>query len=149
MPPRRRLSASVCAGLVVFSLTACEKPSPLVTLVSSGNTVYSEAKVYCFEGQSVQQANCAGREEQVKELRVRSGQPIGIDVDKEVVERGWLIEVGEGEQAQQSSVFVDDHYFSFGLPLQPGNRVPLTVRTVGGADPQSPTGEWSFVLVGE
>lgn len=149
MPSRRRLSAVVSAALLVLALSACEKPSPLVTLVSSGNSVFSEARAYCFEGQSVQEANCASREQEVKELRVRSGQPIGIDVDKEIAERGWLIEVGEGEQAQQSEVFVDDHYFSFGLPLQPGSRVPFILRTVGGGDPQTPTGEWSFVLIGE
>jgi hypothetical protein len=149
MSPRRRLSAAASAGFLVLTLAACEKPSPLVTLVSSGNTVHSEAQVYCFEGQSVQQANCAGRAEEVKELRVRPGQPIGIDVDKEVAERGWLIEVGEGEQAQQSNVFVDDHYFSFGFPIDRGQRIPLTIRTVGAEDPQAPTGEWSFVLVGE
>jgi hypothetical protein len=148
MSRRRRLSAAVSAGSLLLALTACERPSPLVTVVSSGNSVHSEAQVYCFEGQSVQEANCATRAEQVKELRVRSGQPIGIDVDKEVAERGWLIEVGEGEQAQQSSVFRDKHYFSFGLPLERGSRVPLTVRTVGGENPQAPTGEWSFVLVG-
>ncbi len=144
----RRLTAAAPAGLLVLTLAACEKPSPLVTLVSSGNTVHSEAQVYCFEGQSVQQANCASRAKQVKELRITPGQPIGIDVDKEVAERGWIYEIGEGEQTQQSDVKVNDHYFSLRVNLPPGRRVPLIIRTVD-VEKQAATGEWSFVLVGE
>ena len=151
MSPRRRLSAAVSAGSMVLALTACsglEKPAPIVSIVSSGTSLYTEAQVFCFEGQTLAEANCARRATEVKELKVRAGQPVGIDLSKEVAERSWIYEIGEGEQRQQSEVRVDDHYYSLQLSIGSGVRVPLVIRTVD-VENQVPTGEWQFVLVGE
>jgi hypothetical protein len=146
MTARRRLTAAVSAGFALVLLTACEKPAPIVTVVSGDESVWSEANTFCFEGQSFQNADCASRATEVTELEVRPGQLVGVDVSKEVVERGWLIELGEGEQAQQSPIFEDDHYFSFTAPNAGPDGLPLTIRTIDESG-QVQTGEWRFLLV--
>ena len=151
MSPRRRLSAAVSAGSLLFALTACERPAPLVTLVSSGNTVHSEAAIYCFEGQSVQQANCAGRADEVKELRVRAGQPIGIDVDKELADGGWQLQLVDAAQPDRplltSEPQQENHYYAFDLPELPsGTTLQLTVQALDEAG-QPGKGSWQFELV--
>ena len=146
MTARRRLTAAVSAGFAAVLLTACEAPAPIVTVVSGGESQWTEAATFCFEGQSVQEATCATRETEVTELPVRPGEQVSVDVSKEVVERGWAIELGQGEQAQRSAVF-DDHYFSFTAPnIDPAQGLPLTVRTFDEAG-EAPTGEWRFLLV--
>ena len=147
MSPRRRLSAALSAGSLLFALTACEKPAPIVSIVSSGTSIYTEAQVFCFEGQSLAEANCARRATEVKQLTVRPGQPVGIDLSKEVAERGWVYEIGECDRKQQSEVRTDDHYYSLQLSIGSGVRVPLIIRTVD-VENRVPTGEWAFVLVG-
>ncbi len=146
MTARRRLSAAVSAGVVLVVLTACESPAPIVTVVSGGQSEWAEANVFCFEGQSFQAADCASRAPGVTELTVRPGQQVGVDVSQEVVERGWVIELGEGEQAQASPIFEDDHYFSFTAPSFGPEGLPLTIRTIDESG-QVQTGEWQFRLV--
>ena len=146
MTARRRLTAAVSAGFALLVLTACEKPAPIVTVVSGGQSEWAEANTFCFEGQSAQNADCASRATGVTELEVRPGEQVGVDVSKEVVERGWLIELGQGEQAQQSPVFEDDHYFSFTAPNLGPEGLPLTIRTIDESG-QVQTGEWQFRLV--
>ena len=149
MTARRRLLAAASATFAVTALTACEKPAPLVTVVSGGTSVYSEAATYCFdEGQTLDGGTCASRETEVRRIEVRQGERIGIDVDRELVERGWQLEIidpADAERTQGSST-INDHYFPFTAPgIAPGGMLLLTVRTVGADD--AATGEWQFELV--
>ena len=149
MTARRRLTATVSAGFALLVLTACEKPAPIVTVVSSGQSEWAEANRFCFEGQSIQEGNCAVRGKGADvptELEVEAGQPIAIDVSKEVAERGWRFQTGEGN-TEWSQVFEEDHYRQLGA-LGPGQRVLLTVQTVDESG-QVPTGEWRFLLITE
>lgn len=151
--PRRLLSA-LTAGVAALSLTGCERPAPIVTVVSGTTSEWKEADVYCFEGQSLPEGNCAQRAEGTTVLEVEAGQQVGIDVSKAVLEQGWFIElappgaVGEEAQAQQSDVLEDQHYFAFTAPAIGPEGLRLTVRTLGeqgGGGP--PSGEWTFDLV--
>jgi len=150
MTARRRLLAAASATFAVTALTACEKPAPLVTVVSGGTSVYSEAATYCFdEGQILDgDTACASRETEVRRIEVRQGERIGIDVDKELVERGWQLEIidpADPERTQGSST-ITDHYFPFTAPgIAPGGSLGLTVRTVD--ESGAATGEWKFELV--
>ena len=64
MPARRRLLAASSSLLALVALTGCEKPAPLVTLVSGGQSVYTEANLYCFEqAQTLETDECAQRAE--------------------------------------------------------------------------------------
>jgi hypothetical protein len=146
MTPRPRLLA---AALALAALTACEKPAPLVTVVSGGESTYTEATVFCFEeGQTLQSEECAARSEDVPVLEVRAGEQVGVDVGKELVERGWRLELADpaDPQSTQQSPVLDDHYFAFTAPgLRPDGELLLTVQTVD-ANGEAATGEWRFLL---
>ena len=153
MTARRRLFATASAVGALLALTACEQPAPIVTVVSGGESVYTEASTYCFEGQSVEQGNCATRAEGTTELPVRGGQTVGVDVDEALLEHGWYIELSDpaaaaqgGQAAQpQRSEPQTGHYFTFTAPNLPaGSTLLLNVRSLG--EDAQPNGEWSFTL---
>ncbi len=148
MTARRRASTAAVAVLALAALSACEKPAPIVTVVNAGRSVYSEASIYCFDGQSSAQGNCATRASGLTSIAVQGGQPVGIDVAKPLVGRGWVIELSDpsnkSAQPQQSEV-QHKHYYSFTAPTLPqGSAVLLTVRALGSGN--RPSGEWRFTL---
>lgn len=151
MNARRRLLAACSAAGALLALTACEKPAPIVTVVSGGTSVYAEANTWCFEeGQSLEQDTCATRHEGETELPVRGNEVVGVDVDKDLVERGWYIELSDpagGQQQPQRSEPQTGHYFTFTAPNLPqGASLLLTVKALGeGAEGSS--GEFRFTLV--
>lgn len=149
MTARRRLLAATSVTFALAALTACEKPAPLVTVVSGDESVYTEASTFCFEeGRTLDSGECAQRAEGPTRLEVRAGQTVGVDVGKELVERGWrlqLVDPANPEQAQASPT-LDSHYFTFTAPgIPPGSTLDLTVVTVDEAG--AATGEWAFELV--
>ena len=147
----RRPLACVAGVGALLALSACEKPAPIVTVVSGGSSVYTEASVFCFdEEQTLDSGECAQRETEVTELAVRPGERVGIDVDGELADRGWQLVIADPQDPQrtQASGTITDHYFPFTAPgIAPGGQLLLTVRTVDEQD--SPTGEWQFALVSE
>ena len=150
MNARRRLLATASAAGALLALTACEKPAPIVTVVSGGESVYSEAGTYCFEGQSLEADDCATRHEGSTELAVRGGETVGVDVDGDLVDGGWYIELSDpaaqdgGNQPQRSEPQTG-HYFTFTAPNLPtGSELLLTVRSLAEGGEQR--GEWSFTL---
>lgn len=151
MTPRRRLRTAAVATAVLASLAACERPAPIVTVVNVGRSVYAEANVFCFEGQSAAAANCAQRQMGSTTLEVVRGQTIGVDVDREIVDGGWFIELTDpdaprGEAEPQQSEVQTGHYFTFTAPNLPqGGSLLLTVRSLDQNSQQ--TGEWAFTLV--
>ena len=147
MPARRRLLAASSSMLALAALTGCEKPAPLVTLVSGGQSVYTEANVYCFEeGTTLDSDQCAQRAQGPTRLAVRPGEPIGVDVGKELVERGWRVQFGSGEDPSNlSPVLKGKHYSTFAVQSLPPEGAALTVYTVD--EDEAPTGRWLFQLV--
>ena len=144
----RRPLACVAAVGALLALSACEKPAPIVTVVSGGQSVYAEANTWCFEGQTP--PDCAERHEGTTSLSVRAGETVGVDVDKELADGGWYLELsapgGDGEQQPQRSEPQEGHYFSFTAPsLAQGSTLDLTVRAIG--EGEEPRGEFSFELV--
>jgi hypothetical protein len=150
MTARRRLLAAASATTALLALTGCEKPAPIVTVVSGGESAYTEAAKFCFEeGQTLSPETCSTRATGVTRLEVRQGERIGIDVDRELVERGWQLEIVDPADPQrtQASATIRDHYFPFTAPgIAPDGTLLLTVRTVTGPE-DAPTGEWRFELV--
>lgn len=153
--PRRR---AVAAAAAVVGTAGCglQKPTPIVTLVSGGSSVYAEAARYCFEGQDPAAemgapGACSVEERAPVVLRVRPGDQVGVDVARELAETGWFVSVTQpgADQPNRSGVRTG-HYFTFQPPFQ-DNR-PLTMEVVSLADPdpanttQRPTGTWTFVL---
>ena len=154
MTARRRLLVTAAAAFALGALTACEKPSPIVTVVNSGQSTYAEAVTFCFEDQSSVDGNCATRDDGTTTLEVVGGQPVGVDVGKDLVEDGWFIELSDPaatdpeQQAPQRSEVQDGHYFSFTAPNLPeGSSLQLTVRAMDPAAPEQSRGEWRFTLI--
>ncbi len=147
MNARRPLACAAAVG-AVLALSACEKPAPLVTVVSGGTSVYTEAHRWCFE-EGQRGDECAERATGRTALPVRPGQTVGVDVDKELADGGWYLELSapdEQEQEPQRSGRQDGHYFSFTAPSLPeGGSLHLDVRAVG--EGEEPRGEFRFELV--
>ena len=144
----RRPLACVAAVGALLALSACEKPAPIVTVVSGGESVYAEASRWCFEDQTGDE--CAERASGTTSIPVRAGETVGVDVDKELAEGGWYLELsapeggGEGQEPQRSEP-QEGHYFSFTAPsLAQGSSLRLVVRAVG--EGEEPRGEWRFAL---
>ena len=71
---------------------------------------------------------------------------MGVDVGKDLVERGWRIQLGDGQDPNNvSPVLEDQHYFTFEAPGLPPEGAPFTVYTVD--EQEAPTGRWLFQLV--
>lgn len=149
MTPRRRLLSAASAALTLVALSACEKPAPLVTVVSGGESVYAEANLYCFdEGQTLESGACAQRAQGAQRLEVRPGNRIGIDVDQELAEGRWdfLLSDPNDPNRTQGIGPLENHYFPFSVPaIESDGSLLLTVRSLDPAG--QPTGEWQFQLV--
>jgi hypothetical protein len=155
MTARRRLATTVgrlgLAAAAVVALTGCERPAPIVTVVSGSTSEWKEADVFCFEGQSPEAGDCAQRSTETPRIPVTPGERVGVDVGKEVRERGWFVALsgpaGQGE-AQESDVQVDQAYFSFTAPNVGPDGLRLTVRTLPEENARGEaSGEWTFDLV--
>lgn len=148
MTPRRRLLAAASAAITLLALTACEKPAPIVTVVSGGKSVYTEASLYCFEqGQTLESGGCAQRAQGVTQLEVRPGNRIGIDVDKELAEGGWDFVLSDPKDPSRTQGIgpLESNYFPFSVPaIENDGSLLLTVRSLGPSG--QPTGEWQFQL---
>lgn len=165
MTARRRLLAATSATFALAALAACEKPAPIVTLVSAGESVYSEAATFCFdEDRTLDGGGCPERATEVVELSTRPGEVVGVDVAKEVADRGWeltLIDPTGQVQTQRTGQLDEDHYFSFTAPNLSPAGYDVRVQTVvpdldengeprlddQGLPVSIPTGEWRFRLV--
>jgi hypothetical protein len=151
MTARSRLFAGLSVAVAMVALTGCQKPTPIVSLVSGGSSVHTDAVLFCFEGQSTEKQNCRVAEDKKPTvLEVKIGQPVGIDVAKQIAENGWVIVLpaSDGNPANdRSSTKQDGHYFSF-TPQFQGGPLKLEVRMLDEGRTNVPTiGSWQFVLV--
>ncbi len=155
--PRLLTAGTAAASLLL--LTACEQPTPIVSVVSGGKTVHSEATSWCFEGQEPSaepggESGCSIDEGLAPELlRVQPGDQVGIDVSRELSDSAWVVvlrpQVGsDGQQAQeQASPVQDEHYFAFAPQFDGGVPIEMQVRSLASADAGAAvTGVWRFVL---
>ena len=144
----RRPLARVAAVGALLALSACEKPAPIVTVVNEGRSVYAEANSWCFEGQSGDE--CAQRSEEPTTLQVRGGT-LGIDVDKELADGGWLFSIVDDERPEEplftSEVQEENHYYALpGLPtMRRGSSWTLRVQALT-EDGEPGRGSWEFSL---
>ena len=151
MTARSRVVAGLSAAVAAVSLTGCQQPTPLVSMVSGSSTVHTEATIYCFDGQSAQQENCRTSEDtRPTVLEVQPGQQVGVDVAKEVADAGWVVVLpGDDEDPEndQASGAQDSHYFAFTPQFERGP-LKVEVRMLDDGDTKAPTvGNWQFVLV--
>ena len=140
--PRSKPSRSIrllVLGTALMSagaLTACEAPSPGITIWSGAASVRADALCWAHDSQSLEPGACA--EEilsgtdvgDVPELAVVSGNYFGISVDTAIAESGWTVRIG-GQPLNTTPL--TSTYFRFQLPQ--GLEVPaegFTVQVVAG-----------------
>jgi len=152
---RRRLAAVLGASVVLVGLTGCEKPTPIVTLYSGATTVHDGAYSFCFEGQNPDaepgtQGACrfdtAGR--QPKVLKVRPGDAITVDVDKDLADAGWFVALrGTGGKTSRLAT-QSEHVTSFqpDFSVSPTFTVEIQ-KLVSPADKARTVGVWQFAVV--
>jgi hypothetical protein len=153
MSARSRVLAAAGTAAALAALKGCQNPTPLVSLVSGGENVHSDATIYCFEGQSAQQQNCRTDVHPPTPLKVKIGQPVGFDVAKPVAKAGWVVVLPGSDQDpsnDEASGKQDGHYFAF--TPQPGlfdnGPVRMEVRMLDDGRTDAPTvGNWQFLLV--
>lgn len=142
--------AACLAAVAALVLSGCQKPTPLVSLVSGTRTVHSGAAIYCFEGQSAQAQNCRTGSTQPTVLKVKPGAQVGVDVAKKLADAGWVVVLPGDDQDptnDQASAPQTGHYFAFTPQFQNGP-LRLEVRMLDRRRTNAPTvGNWQFVLV--
>ena len=153
MYARSRVLAAASTAVALVALTGCQKPTPIVSLVSGGDSVHSDATIYCFDGQSAQQQNCRTDVHPPTPLKVKVGQQVGIDVAKQVADAGWVVVLPGGDKDpsnDQASGTQDSHYFAFTPEpsMFQNGPVRMEVRMLDDGRTDAPTaGNWQFVLV--
>jgi hypothetical protein len=146
---RRLLSLALAAGALT-TVAACQKPSPGVTVVTDGHSVHVAASNYCFGGRTLtSQTECPADGPSKTVVKVRSGDTVGIDVDSELADSGWVI---YDPVSRQNSEVHTSHYYAFTASFGAGETGAFVeVHQVrSGAGPTDLTkvlGIWRFELV--
>ena len=152
---RRRPAAALAAAAALFGLTACEQPTPLVTIYSGQTSINDRAFSYCFEGQDPAaepgtegacRYDVEGR--QPKVLEVRPGDQVLVDVDKALADAGWYVVLrGAGAQASRLAV-QEEHVTRFQPDFSQSPTITVEIRkVVSPEDDSQTTGLWQFVVV--
>ena len=153
---RRRLSASLGAIAALALLTACEKPTPLVTIYSSGTSINDEALSYCFPGQDPAREpgtegacrfDTEGRVAKV--LEVRPGEEVLVDVDRELSESGWVVVLRGSQAGQQSRLATqqEEHVTRFQPDFTQSPVITVEIQKLEGtAEDARPLGIWQFQI---
>jgi hypothetical protein len=107
---RRLARLGLGAGLLL-GLAACQKPSPGVTVVTNGHSVHVAASNYCFHGKTLtSEDECPADGPRKTTVKVRSGDTVGIDVDSELADTGWVV---YDPVTRLSGDIHRSHYFAF------------------------------------
>jgi hypothetical protein len=141
----RPLATAVVGASLLLGLTGCEKPTPGVTVSSGKRSAHVESTTFCRDGQSIDKNDCVNHADRSVLIRVATGEPVAIDVDKTIAEHGWrLVLVSTNEQTPVQDV----HHFSFTPLFNQGPIVDLQVRSLDRvAEDAKTTGFWRIRLV--
>ncbi len=128
------------AALSLLVLSACEQPTPSVTLQSGSRSVHDEATAYVRDGKQVRGSGAA------KVLRVRAGAIVGIDVDSSIADHGWAVHITTPDSSGSGTSTVDSptlktHHFTFNVG---SDTTQVVISEVG--DGATPRGLWFFTL---
>lgn len=110
----RRRRAVAAAGLVsagLLVLSACDKPTPRVTVTVGSASVSSEATCY-DDGNDIGQtkaAKCALQKADVKTIKVKQGQTLRVGVDQKIADTGWALWIN----GQQMTYVYKKSYYAF------------------------------------
>jgi hypothetical protein len=138
-PMNRRLRSggalAVAAG-ALFTMTSCDKPTPLITLQSGRTVVSSEAVLYTRDGQTAQPKPAA------QTLYTRNGTTVQVSVAKDVADRGWLVRQGDTVIVSTTH----DHAATFVASGLGSTPLTLTILTAPTDNSNNASGLWVFKL---
>lgn len=146
-----KFAAAAFAGLGLFALTGCTKPTPEVTIWSGTSSVVRPATCWAPDTNipqavrdCISQANTRPAGE-IPTLAVAPGTTLGINVDPDIAEATWLPSIS-GQPLSQKPL--SDSYFRFDFPSIniPDEGFILTVTARGTAADQD-RGLWLFRIV--
>lgn len=150
----RRLVAAAGAAAALVALTGCDKPTPIVSLYGSGEALHDDAFSYCFAGQDpTKQPGTPGAcryeaDRAPKVLRVRPGDVVTVDVDKDLADAGWFVALGSGSNPPQALATQSEHVTTFQPDFSQAPTVTVQVRKLESTKPGAkPLGVWQFVVV--
>lgn len=148
---RARAIALTLCTVATMGLASCSKPTPGVTVWTGTASVQQDATCWAPDStamsavaQCIQQA-INDPNIQVPTIAVTPGDVIGINVDNEIAEAGWMPSVSQ--QGLAPATLTQD-YFRFTYPSlnTPAQGFLLTI-TAHGQDENSSRGLWLFRLV--
>ena len=144
MSLRRPLTVLGLALTGLAVLTACEKPSTYVTVVSGGSSASDTAACYAHaEGESVDVRSCVSDEAAVETVRVKPNAVVGVNVDPKVAENGYFLSLG-GEEQRQIGPF-DRSYTRVSIPSELLGDEPAELRVIEKRG-EATKGIWLFQL---
>ena len=151
---RRRLARSLTVVGALLALTACEKPTPQVTVYSGGTSLNDRAYSFCFEGQDpvagpTDEGACRyDTDRQPEVLTVRPGAEVLIDVDKDLADASWFAALRVEGQSAQRTALQDEHTSRVQPDFNQGAPQFLEVRKLASeAEDAAVLGLWVFALV--
>lgn len=165
MPARPRTSLAALAGCAaLLGVAGCgQQPTPIVTVYSGDTSLYSDAAVFCFEGQdpgTEQGTDGACRydlEASPKLLEVQPGDEVLVDVDKDLADAAWFVTLRSSEnngagssqgEVRVSTIQADSHTTTVQPDFSQGERQILTVRKLAGEREDAEVlGLWTFEVV--
>lgn len=142
---RRPALALATASVALFALTACEKPTPLVTVTSGGSTAEGESTCWAAQGQALPDA--CQNPPSIGTIKVKPGATVGISVDPKLADAGWRLAIDGQALVSQP---IHDDYYAFDVPGQGLGRSDAALQIVvsgqGGSDTSAIRGLWRFTL---
>lgn len=151
---RRRLARSLSVAVALVALTACEKPTPNVTVYSGGTSLNDRAYSFCFEGQdpaaepSAEGACRYDTDRQPEVLTVRPGDEVLVDVDKDLADASWFAALRVEGQPAERTALQDEHTTRVQPDFNRGAPQFLEVRKLASeAEDAAVLGLWVFTLV--
>ncbi len=146
---RTSLKMLVVGAALLGGLTACSKPLPEVSVFSGPNSVHSAA--LCWSSDAATACNTQAIAGTKDALTIQQGGPLGISVDSDVADAGWVPQlVINGQSQPLTSAPLHRRYWKMHFPETAGtslmgHNVTLQVVALTG-NQQSPRGVWSIAL---
>jgi hypothetical protein len=143
----RRLARFVVAALAVVAavglLSACDRPTPKITVLGGGKVVTITPSTYCFDAAHCRSASTPD----IPALTVAADAKVMIDVPRSVAHNGWQAKALslDGKTVLGSSGTISDsHSYKVPSGVAGGNAFIVQVNELrnGKAD----AGIWSFLV---
>jgi hypothetical protein len=129
---------------VLTSLTGCDKPTPEVTAFSGRHSAQAQAVCWNPEPARVSAGDCQVVGSKAPTIEVVPGSTVGISVDKEIADSGWIPAIGNQRLTPGT---LSDTYYRLALSESDLRNSPLELRIFAVAGSESQTrGLWLFEL---